>query len=109
MRLKRWESPRREGRNDKGKGGSARKRQLKKQRQMLRQRLKEGNSPESNHNKKRGRQKYLPLFLLWAISKLVGCVVMQRNALSLIFGALGRSVYKARYHIKSDVFSFARS
>ena len=28
--LKRWESPRREGRNHKGKGGSARQRQLKK-------------------------------------------------------------------------------
>ncbi|MFM8306320.1 MAG: hypothetical protein ACKN87_04440 [Microcystis aeruginosa] len=26
MRLKRWESPRRQGRNDKGKGGSARQR-----------------------------------------------------------------------------------
>jgi hypothetical protein len=44
MRLKRWESPRKEGRNDKGRGGSARKRQLKKQRQMLRQRLKESNT-----------------------------------------------------------------
>jgi len=40
MRLKRWESPRRKGRNDKGKGGSARQRQLKKQTQMLRKRLK---------------------------------------------------------------------
>jgi hypothetical protein len=40
MRLKRWESPRREGRNDKGKGGSARRRQLKKQKQMLRRKLK---------------------------------------------------------------------
>ncbi|KHG42740.1 hypothetical protein OA07_03180 [Aphanizomenon flos-aquae 2012/KM1/D3] len=29
MQLKRWESPRREGRNDKGRGGAARKRQLK--------------------------------------------------------------------------------
>lgn len=43
MRLKRWESPRREGRNHKGKGGSARQKQLKKQQQMLRKRLKEGN------------------------------------------------------------------
>jgi hypothetical protein len=40
MRLKRWESPRRKGRNDKGKGGAARQRQLKKQTQMLRKRLK---------------------------------------------------------------------
>lgn len=39
-RLKSWESPRRQGRNDKGKGGSARKRQLKKRLQMLRNQLK---------------------------------------------------------------------
>ena len=39
-RLKRWESPRRQGRNDKGKGGAARKRQLKKRQQMLRNQLK---------------------------------------------------------------------
>ncbi|BAY34795.1 hypothetical protein NIES2107_67040 [Nostoc carneum NIES-2107] len=50
MRLKRWESPRREGRNDKGKGGSARQRQLKKQRQMLRQRLKENQKSDNNIN-----------------------------------------------------------
>ncbi|HBE20677.1 MAG TPA: hypothetical protein DEG17_22085 [Cyanobacteria bacterium UBA11149] len=41
QRLKRWESPRRQGRNDKGKGGAARSRQLKKQTQMLRKKLKE--------------------------------------------------------------------
>ncbi|MGK7926107.1 MAG: hypothetical protein AB4290_12840 [Spirulina sp.] len=40
MRLKRWESPRRQGRNHKGKGGSARQRQLKKQQQMMRKKLK---------------------------------------------------------------------
>ena len=51
MRLKRWESPRKEGRNDKGRGGSARKRQLKKQRQMLRQRLKEANKLNNDKNK----------------------------------------------------------
>jgi hypothetical protein len=44
--LKRWESPRREGRNHKGKGGSARQRQLKKQTQMLRKKLQEGLEPE---------------------------------------------------------------
>ncbi|MCC5607249.1 hypothetical protein LC612_10725 [Nostoc sp. CHAB 5834] len=59
MRLKRWESPRKEGRNDKGRGGSARKRQLKKQRQMLRQRLKEAN----NDNNRAGEDKFIfPLF-----------------------------------------------
>ncbi len=43
--LKRWESPRREGRNHKGKGSSARQRQLKKQTQMLRKKLQEGFEP----------------------------------------------------------------
>lgn len=40
QRLKSWESPRRQGRNDKGKGGSARARQLRKQQKMLRKKLK---------------------------------------------------------------------
>jgi len=59
MRLKRWESPRREGRNDKGKGGSARKRQLKKQRQMLRQRLKENNKSDNINNNGKGEEKLI--------------------------------------------------
>jgi hypothetical protein len=46
--LKRWESPRQEGRNHKGKGGSARQRQRRKQFQMLRQRLK---SQSNDQNK----------------------------------------------------------
>ncbi|WP_243458301.1 hypothetical protein [Nostoc sp. UIC 10630] len=63
MRLKRWESPRKEGRNDKGRGGSARKRQLKKQRQMLRQKLKEANKPDNNKNNRTGEDKLIfPLF-----------------------------------------------
>ncbi|MBN3939879.1 MAG: hypothetical protein V7L21_10300 [Nostoc sp.] len=63
MRLKRWESPRKEGRNDKGRGGSARKRQLKKQRQMLRQRLKESNKSDNNKNQRAGKDKFIfPLF-----------------------------------------------
>ncbi|PSR19779.1 hypothetical protein C8255_00840 [filamentous cyanobacterium CCP3] len=37
--LKRWESPRKPGRNDKGRGGAARQRQLQKRQQTLRQRL----------------------------------------------------------------------
>ncbi len=55
QRLKRWESPRNEGRNDKGRGGSARQRQLKKQRQALRRRLKDqadGHNNTSQSNKK---------------------------------------------------------
>ncbi|HEY9833625.1 MAG TPA: hypothetical protein V6D26_23945 [Stenomitos sp.] len=66
QRLKRWESPRRKGRNDKGKGGSARARQLKKQQQMLRKKLKENQNPDNpNHqqNNPQGRRiRSLPLF-----------------------------------------------
>ena len=69
--LKRWESPRKEGRNDKGRGGSARARQLKKQQQMLRKKLKEqsedqkpNHKPKSNQkNTKGGEINFLPLFL----------------------------------------------
>lgn len=54
QRLKRWESPRRQGRNNKGKGGSARARQLKKQQQMLIKKLKEGQKAD-NQTKQGGR------------------------------------------------------
>ncbi|WAL60035.1 hypothetical protein [Thermocoleostomius sinensis] len=40
--LKRWESPRREGRNNKGRGGTARKRQRQKQLKNLSKKLKQG-------------------------------------------------------------------
>ena len=59
QRLKRWESPRNEGRNDKGKGGSARQRQRKKQLQMLRKKLKEGTNPQT----KRDGDRHLFLFV----------------------------------------------
>lgn len=66
QRLKRWESPRRQGRNDKGKGGSARARQLKKQQQMLRKKLTEGQNADDQNNQKnnpKGRRiRSLPLF-----------------------------------------------
>jgi hypothetical protein len=39
MRLKRWESPRKEGRNQKGKAATARLRQLKKQNKQLKKKL----------------------------------------------------------------------
>jgi len=52
QRLKRWESHRREGRNDKGKGGSARQRQRRKQFQMLRQRLKDQSAPPASDQQK---------------------------------------------------------
>lgn len=61
MRLKRWESPRREGRNDKGKGGSARQRQLKKREKLLRKQLK------SNQNKQQ-RREIIPPFIFMALT-----------------------------------------
>jgi hypothetical protein len=65
QRLKRWESPRKEGRNDKGKGGSARQRQLKKRTQMLRQKLKDqGNDNNSQGQNKKGENHDSLLFLL---------------------------------------------
>lgn len=65
MRLKRWESPRREGRNDKGRGGSARQRQLKKQQQMLRKKLKESDKDNSKDNQSVGGRKInLPPYFL---------------------------------------------
>lgn len=87
QRLKRWESPRHEGRNAKGRGGSARQRQLFKRQQQLRKRLKAnakdaklpddgnpntfGHSPGNTHrpnthknNHKKGRQQCLPFFMI---------------------------------------------
>jgi hypothetical protein len=67
QRLKRWESPRKEGRNDKGKGGSARQRQLKKRTQMLRQKLKDqgnDNNGSQGQNKKGENHDSLPFLLL---------------------------------------------
>ncbi|MBC1240064.1 hypothetical protein [Nostoc sp. 2RC] len=77
MRLKRWESPRKEGRNDKGRGGSARKRQLKKQRQMLRQKLKESNKANQNKNNTAGEDKSIfPLFFACYLQqKLKLCIL----------------------------------
>jgi hypothetical protein len=57
QRLKRWESPRRSGRNDQGKGGSARQRQLRKRQQQLRQKLKSSESSQPE-----GGARALPLF-----------------------------------------------
>ena len=65
QQLKRWESPRRRGRNDKGKGGSARRRQIKKQQQMLRRKLKK-QSENSQKQSNRGRElNSFPLFFIF--------------------------------------------
>ncbi len=83
QRLKRWESPRREGRNDKGKGGSARQRQLKKQQQMLRKKLK-GQSDTNNKNQSSGKGKetlfplFLPTFSLFLAHPYYCCYYQKR-------------------------------
>jgi hypothetical protein len=58
--LKSWESPRNEGRNDKGKGGSARQRQLKKRTQMLRQKLKDQGNDSKNNNQGQNKKSENP-------------------------------------------------
>lgn len=50
QRLKSWESPRHRGRNNKGKGGAARSRQVKKQQQTLRKLLKAQNTQKNENN-----------------------------------------------------------
>lgn len=57
QQLKRWESPRSQGRNNKGKGGSARGRQLRKQQQTLRKKLKNNQDVGKEHSKS------FPIFL----------------------------------------------
>ena len=44
QQLKRWESPRRKGRNHKGRGGAAKQRQYKKRQKLLMKRLRLGSS-----------------------------------------------------------------
>ncbi len=61
-RLKRWESPRKRGRNDKGKGGSARARQLRKREQMLRQKLQRQSGKKSGKSNSKERGIMTPLF-----------------------------------------------
>lgn len=68
MRLKSWESPRKQGRNDKGKGGAARQRQVRKQMKMLKQKLKEGVEPTQKKRKDQDRGMNPSLFL--SVSRL---------------------------------------
>ena len=68
QRLKRWESPRKPGRNDKGKGGSAKQRQRKKQFKVLQKRLKQTSAGRKNKssdhkpNTQNGRESVLSRF-----------------------------------------------
>ncbi|WP_354635972.1 hypothetical protein [Planktothricoides raciborskii] len=69
QRLKSWESPRYQGRNSKGKGGSARQRQLKKQRQMLRKKL-QGETPQSKSSSKSREENLSSLLFLFMSTDL---------------------------------------
>ena len=64
-RLKSWESPRKRGRNQKGKGGSARARQLRKREKLLRKKLRQNQNIEANQQLKSQEGELIPpLFLL---------------------------------------------
>ncbi|MFE4105715.1 hypothetical protein [Almyronema epifaneia] len=74
QQLKRWESPRHRGRNDKGRGGSARLRQQLKQRQLWRKRLKKSTSSDEIPKK---REASFSLFL--CIFSVIAKRVFQHN------------------------------
>ncbi len=62
-RLKRWESPRKRGRNHKGKGGSARARQLRKREKLLRKKLQQNQNIEVlKQPKSQEEELFPPLF-----------------------------------------------
>ncbi len=62
-RLKRWESPRKRGRNHKGKGGSARARQLRKREKLLRKKLQQNQNIETlKQPKSQEEELFPPLF-----------------------------------------------
>ncbi len=73
--LKRWESPRREGRNDKGRGGAARKRQRQKQLKNLMKKLKQQddrpnyNNSDHNHRSQEGREKTISSLLCYELNR----------------------------------------
>ncbi len=98
QRLKSWESPRHQGRNSKGKGGSARQRQLKKQRQMLRKKLKGVSSNQSQAQNPEKRTDILFSFYLTLFNRAIrrngvapDCVIMPVGAFALADKSLGKS------------------
>jgi len=70
QQLKRWESPRRKGRNHKGRGGSAKQRQYIKRQKLLRKRLQAGidgaasGKANGSNNARKGEAHEPLLFLL---------------------------------------------
>ena len=69
-RLKSWESPRKRGRNHKGKGGTARARQLKKREKLLRKKLKQNKNIEANKKPKHQEGEIIPPLFFCQIALL---------------------------------------
>lgn len=67
-RLKRWESPRKRGRNHKGKGGAARARQLKKREKLLRKKLQQNQNIEAKKKPKYQEEELFPPLFFCQIS-----------------------------------------
>lgn len=63
QKLKRWESPRSQGRNIKGRGGSARARQLQKRQQVLKKKLKDNGLLNHDHYSSQGTNQIVPFFV----------------------------------------------
>ena len=94
-RLKSWESPRKRGRNDKGKGGSARARQLRKREKLLRKKLKAQKlkAKKQNANNSKEGEAIPPFFCVQAdkdkamancYGLAIGCKQLQRRTERLI-------------------------
>ncbi|MEM9219362.1 MAG: hypothetical protein AAGD25_34145 [Cyanobacteria bacterium P01_F01_bin.150] len=97
QRLKRWESPRKSGRNDKGKGGSARQRQRKKQFKLLEKRLKQRSqvkdqkSSKQNTNPKDGRDIVLSHLAFYSHSRFCrGAACPRKNGLTNVTMSINR-------------------
>ncbi|ELS05272.1 hypothetical protein Xen7305DRAFT_00050150 [Xenococcus sp. PCC 7305] len=67
-RLKSWESPRKRGRNHKGKGGTARARQLKKREKLLRKKLQQNQNIEAKKKPKYQEEDLVPPLFFCEIS-----------------------------------------
>jgi hypothetical protein len=93
--LKRWESPRREGRNDKGRGGAARKRQRQKQLKNLAKKLKQGeiDSPTNQHKfntnqkKREGREQSVSSLFYLMLNQSGQCSAIGKDLSIICVGA----------------------
>jgi hypothetical protein len=111
--LKRWESPRREGRNDKGRGGTARKRQRQKQLKNLAKKLKQGepdsstrtsqhkfsqHKSDTNQKKREGRDQLISSLFYVMLNKS-GKYPAIGNPIVARCGPCNRNLYKNLYNV----------